>query len=35
MQFLPATHLWRVDKEGGAGIDVLDNVWGVVARPIR
>ncbi len=33
--YMPATHLWRVDVGGGGSLDVVDNVWGVVARPIR
>ncbi|MBN1201917.1 MAG: hypothetical protein JXJ20_08695 [Anaerolineae bacterium] len=33
--YMPPTHLWRVDIETGEVLDVLDDVWGVVARPIR
>lgn len=31
----PATHLWRIDLVGGEDEDILDDVWGVTARPIR
>ncbi len=34
-QYMPATHLWRVDAGGGGAQDVLDDVWGVASRPIR
>lgn len=34
-QYMPATHLWRVDVDGDTAEDVLDNVWGLAARPIR
>ncbi len=34
-QYMPATHLWRVDVIAGSPVDVLDNVWGVAARPVR
>jgi len=34
-QYMPATHLWRVDVIAGGPIDVLDNVWGLAARPVR
>jgi hypothetical protein len=34
-QYMPATHLWRVDVVSGSPVDVLDDVWGVAARPIR
>ena len=32
---MPATHLWRVDVIAGGPVDVLDNVWGLAARPVR
>lgn len=31
----PATHLWRIATDGSGDGDVLDDVWGVVARPVR
>jgi len=34
-QYMPGTHLWRVDASGGGAQDILDNVWGVAARPVR
>lgn len=34
-QYMPATHLWRVDVVSGSPVDVLDDVWGVAARPVR
>jgi hypothetical protein len=34
-QYMPHTHLWRVDIEGNIDEDVMDDVWGVIARPIR
>jgi len=34
-QYMPATHLWRVDVIAGGPVDVLDNVWGLAARPVR
>lgn len=34
-QYWPATHLWRVDLNGETDADILDDVWGVAARPIR
>ena len=33
--YLPATHLWRVPAEGGAGEDIAENVWGLAVRPAR
>ncbi|MBN1679483.1 MAG: hypothetical protein JW966_04275 [Anaerolineae bacterium] len=33
--YMPATHLWRIDVTSGAVDDIHDDVWGVVARPIR
>lgn len=34
-RYMPQTHLWRVEVEGNTADDVLNNVWGVTARPIR
>jgi len=35
-QYLPATHLWRIPAEGGGQpTDLLDDVWGLAARPVR
>ncbi len=34
-QYMPLTHLWRVDTDGNSAQDLLDNVWGIAARPIR
>lgn len=31
----PTTHLWRIAADGASAGDVLDDVWGVVARPVR
>ncbi len=32
----PATHLWRIDATGeGEPSDILDDVWGLAARPVR
>jgi hypothetical protein len=33
--YLPATHLWRIEASGSSAGDLLDDVWGVSARPIR
>lgn len=33
--YMPATHLWRVPAEGGAGEDIAENVWGLAVRPAR
>jgi hypothetical protein len=34
-QYIPATHLWRIPAEGGEGVDLLDDVWGLASRPVR
>lgn len=34
-QYMPKTHLWRVDAEGGNAADVMDDVWGLALRPVR
>lgn len=34
-KYWPATHLWRIDLTGDNDEDILDDVWGVTARPIR
>ncbi|NDJ74671.1 MAG: hypothetical protein GYB65_00310, partial [Chloroflexi bacterium] len=34
-QYMPTTRLWRVEVDGNAIDDIAQNVWGVVARPIR
>ncbi len=33
--YMPATHLWRVPAEGGAGEDIAENVWGLATRSVR
>lgn len=33
--YLPTTHLWRIVSSGGEDNDIADDVWGVVARPMR
>ncbi len=33
--YLPTTHLWRIVNSGGEDDTIADDVWGVVARPIR
>ena len=33
--YMPQTHLWRVSADGSESVDVLTDVWGLAARPIR